>query len=72
MAGWTAMAGTHDFNVPDEERARSLVEALADISTWLDQLGSLDIAVVAESVTTAVIGGHVLARATMDCTLSPG
>jgi hypothetical protein len=52
----------------DEETRRRA----ADISTWLDQLGSLDIAVVAESVTTAVIGGHVLARATMDCTPSPG
>ncbi len=29
MAGWSAVSGTHDFVVPDEEHARALAEALA-------------------------------------------
>ncbi|MET8906659.1 hypothetical protein [Micromonospora sp. NPDC004551] len=29
MAGWSAMAGTNDFEVPGEEQARDLVEALS-------------------------------------------
>src|SRR3954451_4691753 len=28
MAGWSAIAGTNDFLVPDEEHAQSLAEAL--------------------------------------------
>jgi hypothetical protein len=43
----------------------------ADISVWLDGLHSLDIPAIEENLSVAVIGGHVLAQATMEIMPDP-